>query len=133
MKKALIILFFIIIGIIIKIPEYEELNNLAIINSIAINTNNNKVTIIIKEIIPKKNDNGIDYEYKYYKSNASSLEEAFAKIKTKTKKKIYLNKCKYLILDNTTSKDIITTLKIKPKYIIHTNKDINKYIKRDFY
>ena len=133
MKKLIIIIIFITIGLLIKIPEYEELNNLAIINTIAINNKNNKTTIILKEIVPKKNDNGIDYDYIYYKSTSSSIDKALVNIKSKTKKKIYLQKCKYLILDKTTSDTIINRLNIKPKYIIHTNKDINKYIKRDYY
>lgn len=133
MKKTIIIIILIIIGLIIKIPKYEELNNLAIIHSIAINSKEGKIVLILKEIIPKKDDNGITYDYNYYKSNGKSIEEALNKLTKKTKKKIYLYRCKYLILDETTSNDIISKLNIKPKYIIHTNKDINKYIKRDYY
>ena len=133
MKKLIIIIIFIIIGLLIKIPKYEELNNLAIINTIAINNKNGKVTLILKEIVPKKNDNGIDYDYTYYKSTSNSIDKALVNIKSKTKKKIYLQKCKYLILDKTTSENIINKLNIKPKYIIHTHKNINTYIKRDYY
>ena len=127
MKKYLLILLIVLELSLVKIPPYVELNNLAIIEEIAIEEKNNHYTIILKEVIPIKADQGIDYEYKYYKSSSTSIEKAYTKLISKTKKKLYLNKVKSLITNTTASKEITTTLKISPSNIIHT-KDIYKEI-----
>ena len=121
MKKILIILIIVLELSLIKIPKYTELNNLAIIEEIAIQKNNNSYTIILKEIIPKKKDQGINYEYEYYQETSTSITKAINKIKKKTKKKLYLQKAKSLITNKTNSHEIIIELDINPSTIIHTN------------
>lgn len=121
MKKILIILIIVLELSLIKIPKYTELNNLAIIEEIAIQKNNNSYTIILKEIIPKKKDQGINYEYEYYQETSASITKAINKIKKKTKKKLYLQKAKSLITNITNSNEIIIELDINPSTIIHTN------------
>lgn len=121
MKKILIILIIVLELSLIKIPKYTELNNLAIIEEIAIQKNNNNYTIILKEIIPKKKDQGINYEYEYYQETSTSITKAINKIKQKTKKKLYLQKAKSLITNITNSHKIIIELDINPSTIIHTN------------
>ena len=121
MKKLLIILIIVLELSLIKIPKYTELNNLAIIEEIAIQKNNNSYTIILKEIIPKKKDQGINYEYEYYQETSASITKAINKIKKKTKKKLYLQKAKSLITNITNSHEIIIELDINPSTIIHTN------------
>lgn len=131
MKKMFLILIIIFELTVIKIPKYVELNNLAIIEEIFIEEKNNQYTLVLKEVIPLKGDQGITYEYDYHKSTASSLEKAYKKIKTNAKKKLYLSKAKSLTTNSKSIDKIITNLKIKPKNIIHTNKvlpkQINKY------
>ncbi|MBQ2909518.1 MAG: hypothetical protein IJE53_01790 [Bacilli bacterium] len=121
MKKILIILIIVLELSLIKIPKYTELNNLAIIEEIAIQKNNNYYTIILKEIIPKRKDQGINYEYEYYQETSTSITKAINKIKQKTKKKLYLQKAKSLITNITNSHEIIIELDINPSTIIHTN------------
>ena len=58
MKKILIIILL-IPTLFIKIPEYVELNNLIIIDTIIIQEENNHIKIYLKEIIPTKNNQGI--------------------------------------------------------------------------
>lgn len=127
MKKILLIILIILELVIIKIPPYVELNNIAIIEEVAIKKTNNQYTLILKEIIPIKDDQGIDYEYKFYKETSTSIKQAYSNLKNKTKKRLYLNKIKSLITNIKSSKEIINDLDISPKTIIHT-KNIYKEI-----
>lgn len=126
MKKILLILIIVLELSIIKIPKYTELNNLAIIEEIAIEEKNNKYTIILKEIIPTKADQGINYEYKYYQETSTTINKTINKISHKTKKKLYLNKAKSLITNINITDKIINELNIKPSTIIHTNNVLDK-------
>ncbi len=129
MKKIFIILIIILGAYIIKIPTYVELNNLAIIEQIAINYKNEYYTIYLKEIIPKKDENGINYEYTYYKASGKNIKSTLNKLNNKTKKKLYLKKVKSLITNLNTTKKVIKELNINPQNIIHTKKDIYKKLK----
>lgn len=126
MKKILIILIIVLELSIIKIPKYTELNNLAIIEEIAIEKKDNNYTIILKEIIPNKKDQGINYEYEYYQETSTSISKTMNKITKKTKKRLYLTKAKSLITNITNSNDVIVELKINPSTIIHTNNVLDK-------
>jgi hypothetical protein len=129
MKKILLYTIIILELSLIKVPEYIELNNLAIIEEIGIIEKNNKYTIILKEIIPIKSNQGINYKYKYYKETASTVDKALTNLINQTKKKLYLNKTKSLITNMTSTENTIKRLDIKPKTIIHTNDNINEIIK----
>ena len=129
MKKILLIIIILLEISLIKIPNYVELNNLAIINSIGIIEENNRYTIILKEIIPIKSDQGIDYKYKYYKETSTSIKKAINNLTKKTKKKLYLNKTKSLITNMITTKNTIHLLNINPNTIIHTKDNIEILIK----
>lgn len=120
MKKTLLILIIILELISIKIPPYVELNNLAIIEEIVVEKNQSQYTIILKEIIPIKADQGINYEYKYYEETSSSIKKAYDKLHQNTKKKLYLKRVKSLITNINISSEIISELNINPSTIIHT-------------
>ena len=96
MKKYLIVFILILILFIIDIPEYVELNNLIIVDSIGISCNN-EVNLYVKEIIPIRDDNGIEYDYKIYKSTGNNLDISYKNfvknrnVFTKDIKKIYTN------------------------------------------
>ena len=121
MKRIILIL------IIIKIPKYEELNNLVIIKEIAVEYSKDKYTIYLKEIIPIKANQGINYKYKIYKETSTSIKKAYNKIVSKTKKKLYLNKVKTLTTNIKNTDKIKNELKIKPESIIHSNNISNKF------
>ena len=124
MKKVIVILFAIVVGFLIKIPKYVELNNLAIIEGIGVSYNGDKYTIYLKEVIPVKNDQGIDYQYEYYKGYGNDIESAYKKLEEHTKKKLYIDKCKFLVTNLKQSNDVIKILDIKPKNIYHPSGDI---------
>ena len=88
MKKIIVLVVLIIMfGFIIKIPEYHELNDLAIIQGVGVEYKNHSYTIYMKEVIPVRSDMGIDYEFKYYEGESSDLEKAIERVQDKTKKK----------------------------------------------
>ena len=131
MKRLIIVIISIAISIIfVDIPKYEELNNLAIIDAIGIEKENDTVRLVLREIVPLKDDNGIKYDYIYYKSNAQTVKEALIRIKKNTKKKVYLERCSYLVLDSNYSEDIKTTLHINPKIIYHRTDNVLDFVKR---
>lgn len=128
MKKILTILLVLIIAYLLNIPPYIELNDLAIIETVAIEKQDNLYTLYLKEVIPTKNGHGINYEYKYYQETAVSIEKALENVKTSSNKKIYLTKTKKLITNIKNTETIKKELDIKPNSIIHTN-NIEKKLK----
>lgn len=128
--KKLFVLFLVILGaFLFKIPEYRELNNIAIIEGIAIEYDGTNYTVYLKEVIPVKSDRGIDYEYKYYKERASSIDKAYKEIISNIKKKLYLKRCKFLVSNLYTTSDIITYFDIKPTTIYHSKNNIYDKLK----
>ena len=82
MKKIIVLVVLIIMfGFIIKIPEYHELNDLAIIQGVGVEYKNHSYTVYMKEVIPVRSDMGIDYEFKYYEGESSDLEKAIDIVK----------------------------------------------------
>ena len=130
MKKIITITIIILSLFIIDIPPYVELNKLAIIDSIGIDYNNITYTVWLKEIIPIKDENGINYKYQYYKGTGKTIKNAYNMIEQKTKKKLYLKRVKLLITNLKTSDDITKTLNIKPKTIYHSKQNILNHLKK---
>lgn len=126
MNKLLIIFLFIPL-LFINIPPYIELNNLAIIEEIGIKHNKENYTLYLKEIIPIKEDNSIEYEYKYYESTNKNIKSCLKEISKTTKKTIYLNKVKTIYTNKNIN--IKKELGIKPNSIKLTNKDIKSILK----
>ena len=91
MRKYFLLLLLIPL-LFIKIPKYIELNDLMIIKSIEINCENK--TINLKEIIPTKEDNSIEYKYKTHKYNYNNINEINKIINNK---KFYIKYSKYII------------------------------------
>ena len=96
--KAIGVLILLILPVFIfKVPEYVELNDLAIIRGVGLSCQGEKVTLTLKEIIPIKGENGITYQYEYYQGESKDISGAYRKILDKTKKKLYLSKVKFLV------------------------------------
>lgn len=127
MKKILLTTFILILLFVYIVPPYNELNNLAIIDSIGVIENESNCTIYLREIIPSKDNNGISYKYKIHKEQGENIKNCWKKISKDKKKKLYLNKVKFLIT-NYESDNIKNTLKINFKTIFHTN-DVLKKLK----
>lgn len=128
MKKITLLILILITLLSLKIPPYIELNDLIIIETIIIKKDNNIYNVYLKEIIPKKDNNSIIYEYKYYDSKNNNIIKAIESIQTKTDKKIYISKTKTLITNISNTDKLKKELNIKPNSIIHT-KNIEKYLK----
>lgn len=119
MKKIFLTLIIILELLIIKIPEYNELNNIAIIEEISVIKQNNKYHITFKEVIPIKENNSLTYKYKEHKIKTNDLTKSLEEISKTTKKRLYLSKTKSLTTNLTYSNKIIKLYKIKPKIINH--------------
>ncbi len=131
MKKIIVLVVLIIMfGFIIKIPEYHELNDLAIIQGVGVEYKNHSYIVYMKEVIPVRSDMGIDYEFKYYEGESSDLEKAIERVQDKTKKKLYYNKVKFLVTDIENSDYIKEVLKIKPRNVYHPSGDIKEHLKK---
>ena len=101
MKKIIVLVVLIItFGFIIKIPEYHELNDLAIIQGVGVEYKNNSYIVYMKEVIPIRSDMGIDYKVKFLATNIENSD--------------------YI-------KDI---LKINPKNVYHPAGDIKEHLKK---
>lgn len=119
-KNILIIISVILISLIFNIPKYRELNNIHIIEGIGINCINDKQIVYLKEIIPEKDDSGIEYKYRYYTYHNKINNN-----------KIYLKGTRYIITNCINTNEVINTYNLNPKYIYHTNKDIKKELSKN--
>ena len=63
MKRIIFIIILIVLLVFIKIPSYRELNDLKIIKYIYVCDN----YYYLEEVIPIRDDNGIEYDKKIYK------------------------------------------------------------------
>lgn len=92
MKKTIILIgVLILLKILLPIKPYIELNHLKIIEDITVDCKK-EYTITYQEKIPKKEDNGIEYQKKEYVMHYDSLKEA--KKSLKEKKNFYIKKAK---------------------------------------
>ena len=129
MRRSILFMTLIIISLFFNIPDYVELNNLDIIEGIGVSYKDDHYTVYLREIIPIKDDQGINYKYQYYYDDANTLENAYKKIVKKTRKKIYLDKTRFIITNLDTSDKIKKDLRIKCKKIYHTKNNIYKKLK----
>lgn len=132
LKTVFVVILVLVPIFIFKIPEYVELNDLAIIEGIGLSCHEDGVTLYLKEVVPVKSDAGITYQYNYYQSDGKKLDKAYQKIQNKEDKKIFMNRSQYIVT-NCTSTDFIFEyfhlydLKIQHQ---HTNKNIVKQLKK---
>lgn len=94
-KYTLLITIILIISFFAKIPKYNELNNIIIIDQISINCDNKEITL--REINPLKEDNKITYKYKKYKIKTNNLKKINEILEKKYKKQFFYNKTNKLI------------------------------------
>ena len=122
MKKK-IIFFIIIIFLTTACSRYEELNNLSIISNIEIKYSDKNYVVIMQEVIPKKNDNNLSYDYTYRTGRGKDLKKAFDNIINHSPKKIYLKKVQNIVIQNS-NKEIIVSEYLKDyKYFSNLNSD----------
>lgn len=96
MKKILILFFiFICIGFFAKIPEYNDLNNIIIIDKIVVKCNNNKYDLSFREVKPVKKDNGLFYKYNYYYETIDNIDRITELNQKKYHNNLYYDKAKY--------------------------------------
>lgn len=129
MKKLFLVILILLGALFFKIPEYRELNDIAIIEGIAVEYNGYSYTLHLKEVIPIKSEKGVEYEYKYYKGQSSSIRKCYEEITSNTKKKLYLKRCKFLVTNLYSSNKIIDFFNIEPVTIYHEIDNVQKKLK----
>lgn len=78
--------------------SYTELNDLSIVNTLAIDYKDNKYELILQIIEGINNNDSIEKEITTLSSNENSLDESFNKLYINSKKKLYLSHIDLLIL-----------------------------------
>ena len=125
----ILILVLFIFTFIVKIPKYVELNHLIIVDTIGVECSNNNITLYLREIIPAKNDNGINYQYKIYKGIGRSIDNAFDEIDSKTSDKIFYKDSKTILSNCNNTHDIDDFFKLKKANIKYYS-NVEEYIKK---
>ena len=129
--KAIGVLILLILPVFIfKVPEYVELNDLAIIRGVGLSCQGEKVTLTLKEIIPIKGENGITYQYEYYQGESEDISGSYRKILDKTKKKLYLSKVKFLVTNCKNSDEFFQKFPLEDVKIYHVKKSVIKKLKK---
>ncbi|MBQ6135252.1 MAG: hypothetical protein IJI60_02935 [Bacilli bacterium] len=91
MKKKIIVLLSFILLYIIPKPEYKELNNLAIIKEIQVKCIKDGYQIELQEILPKKENSNIIFQYKSYRIKQKEIKNIKTSLEKKYQKKFYYN------------------------------------------
>ncbi len=97
MKKKIIFLILLIF-LSSGCSSYTELNDLSIVNTLAIDYKDNKYELTLQIIEGINNDESIEKEITTLSSSEKSLEESFNKLYINSKKKLYLSHIDLLIL-----------------------------------
>lgn len=126
MKKYIYLTILISLGFFLPLSDYVELNHLMIVEKIGLECKNNEYQLYLKEIIPKKGNNGIDYDYKIIEATGTTITKAYQKIEKKTKKDIFLEDTRTVITNCKKKESLLSKFPIHPKKIIETTKSIKK-------
>lgn len=95
-----IILLFSLLFIFTGCSSYTELNELSIVDTLAIDYSNDKYYLAINVVEGKMDDNEIEKNYLTYETTGNTLEECFHQIYLQSSKKLYLSHIDLLILTN---------------------------------
>ena len=114
MKRSLFLFFLLFCFLfLLPIPKYQELNHLILIDTMEIKCDIDSYHINLREIIPIREDDGIQYHYKEHQLSGSNL----LKLRKKMQKKSFYYKGVRKVLTNCSIEDVSAVFKIS-KYII---------------
>lgn len=95
MKKIYIIFFALfLLSFFLPINSYHELNHIIIADYIQLKCNNSSYHLIVREVLPTKDDDGIVYRHKKYSVDGNHVDLLISKIEKKEHKVVYYNKAK---------------------------------------
>lgn len=131
MKK---IILFIICLLLTGCFDYQELNDLSIVSSIAIDYKDNQYIINLEVIETVKEGSSTKLSSKLINGSDSILTEAFNKAMKNTNKKVYMEHVKLLVFSEDMAKEgilptidyVIRNTKISSNYRMVVTKDIDK-------
>ena len=116
MKRVLFLFLFVLLLQYFFVPEYRELNNLVVIDKIRVLKKEEGYTISLREVVPKRENNGIQYSYEYYHYQVARLEDFYQDMRQK--KRFYFRKVKSLS-SNMNTDEFRYRLNLHPKTIYH--------------
>ena len=111
MKKKIIILLSFVLLYILPKKEYRELNNLIIIKEIQIKCIENEYQVELQEILPKKENNSIVFQYKSYKIKEKKIENIKTSLEKKYQKRFYYNGIKKISTNCENEKELLLFFK----------------------
>lgn len=136
MKKIIILctLIFLLTGCF----DYQELNDMAIVNGIGIDYKDNKYQISLEIIKSQKDGNSTEITSEVITATDKNLANAFNKTISKSSKKIYLKHVKILVLSEKISKKgiskildyIIRDISISNNFNIVVSKNAHKILNK---
>ena len=102
---------------LLPIPKYVELNQLVLVHSAEVYCHQQQYEVIITEIFPKKEDNGVQYHFKQYEKTGSDLNEIKKSLESDEKKKFYYKGLKKISTNCLNSQEIMDTFKVSSQKI----------------
>ena len=96
MKKYIFLVLMLLLLLFLPIPEYHELNQIKILNSIQITCINHQYYVIYKEIVPEKDNNRIHYRYPTYESYGTDLSSIKKDFDQKYHSLFYYDRIKFI-------------------------------------
>ena len=125
MRMIIYICIIVLSYLFLDIPQYNELNDIAIIEEISIEKASNIYTITLKEKRALKGSTGIEYLYDYYVFNSSSIESGFEHLRNHSGKTLVFEHLNKLVTNISNIKDELSVIDFKIDNIIYTNGDID--------
>ena len=89
MKGKILLLGTFFLLFFLPVPSYVELNDLALIQSMNITCLDSNYMVTLYEVLPKKEDNGIQYDHQSYKKEGKDFTSIKASLEMEIPKKIY--------------------------------------------
>lgn len=126
MKK--IITLLILTPLLTGCIKYQELNNMAIITTIGIDKKENVYYVTLKETIPRKEENKVSSDYKYYQGNGKSIEEALENASDNSSKDIYLKQVQNIMVTDPKYLENIPAF-LKNSIVLFRVKKLDKVLK----
>ncbi len=97
MKKILFL--FIFLFLFTGCVSYTELNELGIINAIALSKENEEIILTASLLSPKKEEGESTYDIRFLESKGKTIDEAFQNLYLESNKKIFLSHLQLLVVD----------------------------------
>ncbi len=115
--KLFMLMIMFLTLLLLPIPDYVELNHLSLITSMDIKCYSNYYEVSIEEVTPKKEDNGIEYQYHTYQASGDNLLSVKEKLEADIQQKVYYYGIKKVTTNCSNPKQVLDVFGIPSKKI----------------